>query len=189
MIRSLSASDAKTSITSLSVPIASVIVAFIALLLAIYEGRAQRQHNRLSVRPKLGLSVSTATDSEDAYISLENSGLGPALIKSFRLLVDDKDVREIGLKNWTEVTKVLGLPQGAIYSYVGKGGVFPAGEKVKIVSVSFREKENPKERIKQIRDAFRRLGFHIKYSSFYNEPFEVRVNGKTAFGKDRFMGK
>ena len=72
-------------------------MALISLSVAIWDGIETRNHNRLSVRPFLSFSNSTTSSSttndqnititkSKSTISVINKGLGPASIKSFKII-------------------------------------------------------------------------------------------------------
>jgi hypothetical protein len=73
----------------------SVVISICALLLTMYQAWATRKHNRLSVQPRLTTHLRIERDAAEEGITrviatLSNSGLGPAIIKSFEMLVNDK---------------------------------------------------------------------------------------------------
>ena len=78
------------------------------------------------------------------------------------------------------MTKYLGLDFPVKYSSIKKGNVIPAGVEISIISLTI--KEYTPEKTKQIRNAFRKLSFHIGYYSFYREHFEVSADGKETYG-------
>lgn len=74
-------------------PIASFFVSLLALFVASYSVWATRRHNRLSVQPRFTTFTSSADQDVASGIAhyklvLRNSGLGPAFIKQFELLID-----------------------------------------------------------------------------------------------------
>ncbi len=73
----------------------SVVISICALLLTMYQAWATRKHNRLSVQPRLSTQSQIERDVTEERIirviaTLSNSGLGPAIIKSFEILVNGK---------------------------------------------------------------------------------------------------
>lgn len=73
----------------------SVVISICALLLTMYQAWVTRKHNRLSVQPRLTTHLRIERDAAEERITrviatLSNSGLGPAIIKSFEMLVNDK---------------------------------------------------------------------------------------------------
>src|SRR5688572_25654309 len=71
-----------------------LVIAVVAIVLAAWEGLENRRHNRLSVQPRLGGEYSSGRQGDSQYvrIAVENTGLGPAVIKSFRMYLDGKEV-------------------------------------------------------------------------------------------------
>ena len=88
----------------ISVPIRLVILFRVACTTGAswYFGQQSERHDRLSVRPDLTLSFDY--DETGAGFHMANKGLGPAVIGSFQLLVDQKIQR-----TWEEAVKALGL--------------------------------------------------------------------------------
>ena len=66
--------------------ICGVVIAVGSLGLSTYVALATRKHDRLSVQPLLGLTI-TFPVGATAGLSLTNSGLGPARIISSQLVV------------------------------------------------------------------------------------------------------
>jgi hypothetical protein len=89
-------------------PITTKVAVVIALLLACstgvswYFGQKTLQHSSLSVRPDV--TISFDYDETGAGFHMSNKGLGPAVIGSFQLFVDQKIQR-----TWEEAGKALGL--------------------------------------------------------------------------------
>jgi hypothetical protein len=63
---------------------AAVLVAVAALFVTIWDGIQTRQHNRLTVMPKLSLNLDleSASNRLRATLTLTNNGLGPALFEA-----------------------------------------------------------------------------------------------------------
>ena len=66
------------------IAVCGVVIAVASLGVSAYVAWATRKHNRLSVRPLLGLTT-TFTVGATAGLRLRNSGLGPARITSSQL--------------------------------------------------------------------------------------------------------
>lgn len=73
------------------------IVAICALGLTLYQAYLFRQHNRLTVRPHLvSFSCRNKRPGQRVLVySLLNNGVGPAFIKSFRILLDGQLVTDL----------------------------------------------------------------------------------------------
>jgi hypothetical protein len=83
------------------IAICGVIIAVASLGLSAYVARATRNHNRLSVRPLLGLTA-TFPERGTAGLRLTNSGLGPARVISSQLTYDGKQFGEFNKANVDE---------------------------------------------------------------------------------------
>lgn len=73
----------------------SVVISICAFFLTMYQARATWKHNRLTVHPRLTTFTNIEHNLENPAITivtvlLMNNGLGPAIIKSFELLLDGK---------------------------------------------------------------------------------------------------
>jgi hypothetical protein len=83
------------------IAICGVIIAVASLGLSAYVARATRRHNRLSVRPLLGLTTAFPAGAT-AGLLLTNSGLGPARIVSSQLTYDGTKFGEFNKPNVDE---------------------------------------------------------------------------------------
>jgi hypothetical protein len=83
------------------IAICGVIIAVASLGLSACVARTTRNHNRLSVRPLLGLTASFPVGAT-AGLRLTNSGLGPARIISSQLIYDGKQFGEFNKLNVDE---------------------------------------------------------------------------------------
>ena len=88
------------------IAICGVVIAVASLGVAAYVARATRKHNRLSVRPLLGLTT-TFPAGATAGIRLTNSGLGPARIISSQLTFDGEQFGEFNKPNVDEFRRRL----------------------------------------------------------------------------------
>ena len=84
------------------VAIVSVLLVACSTVGSWYFSQRTEEHNRLSVKPDLAISFDD--DETGAGFHMSNKGLGPAVIGSFQLFVDQKAQR-----TWEEAVKALGL--------------------------------------------------------------------------------
>ena len=70
----------------------ALFVAILVLLLTVWEGYETRQHNRISVVPKLDVDINVQSRSNNKSISyyVESTGLGPVKIVDFMILYHHK---------------------------------------------------------------------------------------------------
>src|ERR1041384_509525 len=80
----------------------AIFVSFVALGLAMHTAYLDRQYRRLSVQPMVEAVWYQTADG--AGWKVANWGLGPGVIRWFRVSVDGK-----AMKNWREVYDALGF--------------------------------------------------------------------------------
>src|ERR1700757_1118293 len=82
------------------IAVAALIVSISAVVVGLYEASLQRHHDRAEVWPHVEIQVFTKTTG--AEILLENTGIGPAIIQSVAVMVDNHPQR-----NWSAVLHTL----------------------------------------------------------------------------------
>jgi hypothetical protein len=111
------------------IAIAALIVSVSAMVVGIYEAALQRAHDRAEVWPHVELD--TFTNPQGATVTLDNGGLGPAIIKSVVVTVDGKRHRD-----WPDVLQALLGAVPAAYSYrTVVDHALRAGEQVTILAL------------------------------------------------------
>jgi hypothetical protein len=145
------------------VALAALVVSVSAVVVGIYEAALQRRHDRAEVWPHL--EITTYTMPKGATLSVENTGIGPALIKAIVVTVDGKRAH-----NWDEVlTTLLGHPPAAPFSNstIAESALRP-GEKTTLLGV-------PNEDIPPgFWKAVGRVGLILCYSSVFDESWMLR---------------
>ena len=84
------------------ISIVSAAIALIALGTSLWNAHVTREHNKLSVIPNL--IVHHDINSERLTFTLENNGIGPAIIKNFSLVAGEK---EFNCENGNSYDKAL----------------------------------------------------------------------------------
>lgn len=114
----------------------AVFIAVTSLAITLYEATATREHDRMSVWPRLSQLSSDSAGMYDRTIT--NVGLGPALVKSFEVRLDNR-----GRTTWTPVVAaLLGGPTHQVtwfFSTVGPGTVLLPGRTIHILTIVARE--------------------------------------------------
>src|SRR5437016_619492 len=82
------------------IAVAALIVSVSAVAVGLYEAQLQRAHDRAEVWPHV--EISTYTTPQGASLFVENTGIGPAIIKSIVVTVDGQP-----RKNWPDVMHAL----------------------------------------------------------------------------------
>lgn len=153
--------------------VATVIIAVAAFCVAIWQGCEARRHNRLSVQPKLAFSYEFTPTEENQYFGLYicNKGIGPAIIKSFKIYVDNKLMEDKVYGGWDEALSLLGINKDWIkVKKLGTTGALSQGEKCVLIGVAT-ENQTP-ERNEALHQALGRIDIRIKYESFYGDSAE-----------------
>jgi hypothetical protein len=79
---------------------AALVVSISAVVVGLYEAALQRRHDRAEVWPRV--EISTFILAQGAVVRLENTGIGPAVIKSISVSVDGKPQR-----TWDDALRTL----------------------------------------------------------------------------------
>jgi len=80
---------------------AAMLIGICALGVSVYEVRLMRTQARAEVWPMV--EVSSSFDRDSYAVSVENKGIGPALIRDVQITVDDDTI-----KDWAEFYRELG---------------------------------------------------------------------------------
>ena len=119
------ATDRLERILSITVGIAAIV----AVVVSLYQASLARQQLRASAWPYLA-QTNSFTPGNPYLRTVSNDGVGPARIKSFRVLVDGKPV-----PTWNAaVTALTGEGEPAlVYSSLGRGSVLPPAAKAVVL--------------------------------------------------------
>ena len=82
------------------IAIAALIVSVTAVVVGLYEASLQRAHDRAEVWPHL--EVSTWVNDSSVEVRLDNTGLGPAIVRQMAVTVDGRPQR-----NWDDALHLL----------------------------------------------------------------------------------
>ncbi len=145
--------------------LSSLLVALLALYIAIRNARVQREHQRLSVKPKLICWRIFRGPSHKLYgFKLINNGLGPAEITSIQLYLDGSII-DSDHNAWSTVIKNVGLNSSNWNIWRPSPGVFiRSGEELWLFHTESLDR-SANETIRSLS----RLRIKIGYKSMYNE--------------------
>ena len=142
---------------------AAAVGAICAVAIAVYQAALAREQQRASAWPFLYQSNSYLTGQ--AYTrQIENQGVGPARVRSFRVLVDGKPAHD-----WNAVVRALiNQPDsGLVYSSFSRRSVIPAGATRVLLTIP------PGNQARAFWQAAQtRLATVVCYCSVYNECWE-----------------
>ncbi|MEW8355840.1 MAG: hypothetical protein AB2665_18715 [Candidatus Thiodiazotropha sp.] len=137
----------------------SIIAAVSALVLTLNQISATRNHNYLSVKPFLRFGWS-AGESDDG-IWIKNVGLGPAIITSFHII---KDGKELTTKNIEDQLYELGFESRM--TVIDPKAIMQKSEKYWIVRS--KDKIDCGNDQEKFWNCLEGVKFKINYESFYN---------------------
>lgn len=155
--------------------ISAVLIGLVAVLVSAYTAVIQRQQVRAEVWPRLQLY--NAGRAGEFHIA--NKGVGPAIVRSVRVEVDGKPVR-----NWAQVLERLRL-QDPDHGYSSLAGlVLSAGEDMMYLKPSTRE------RFVELRQhAGKRLRIKLCYCSALNECWTTQTWGESLEDAQRVVAQ
>jgi len=149
----------------------AAIVASAALIVTFWQLSVVRKHNQLSVRPFLAFwSWHDGTDNTYS-LYLQNNGIGPAIITSFSVYVDNKRILASG-------TKALEIAAMCLFhnprvlverAYVSKGYSMAANEKRRLIKLNLNA-VIPRLSMAALEVARNRVRIVIEYNSIYETP-------------------
>ena len=161
--------------------ISAISISFITLIIFIYQTNLMSRQNYLSILPYLSISTSDDAANNAFSITLDNYGVGPAIIESTTLsyLGDKEDLSDYE-NAFFEYLKakapILDSIKAISYSTLEKGVAIPAGEKHTILSIYNSEKDYTL--YKQVLEELIKNGlyFEIKYKSIQDEHWKINNN-------------
>lgn len=152
----------------------AAIVALFAMLATFWQVKIARDHNKLSVMPHLDAAF-YAFPNEPFRITLFNNGLGPAIVRSFHLSVDDTEYSHVHPVPSDDLRKILEKSGHNLnLTIVGYGTPIRADAEITVV-----QSLAPPESAQQftVFKAFgRRLGLRVVYASLYGDEREMRIS-------------
>lgn len=160
----------------------TILIAFMALGLAIYEGLANRKHNRLSVIPRLVIGFRLTMKDEDPLIVLKNNGAGLAELDS---MIAEVNGMKYDLLNANELKKMVrenfpSLKDKANWSVFSKGMFFPPNEPEPYEIARMKLDDASEETTQAFDNMQRSLKLTLKYYSIYKELTEDTFSVKSS---------
>jgi hypothetical protein len=145
----------------------SVVISFLAIILAFITGIQNHLHNRMSVRPRLKIRYHLRGSRGKYGISVKNEGLGPALIRHFEIKKGTQLMKDIGDNGWRQVKSIFGLADMKPgYETIAPEGLIASGATVWLFSTEVNE-----DYIERLEELFASIDIKINYESMYAERF------------------
>lgn len=117
--------------------VASVVIAAVALGFTAWQMRLQRSHNQKMSLPYLSGWTHHGHDPELCVYTLENVGLGPAMVTAIRLEVDEQQIEGEGSDLIENAADLLldGVSSERGWAMFTVGEMLPVGRKYEVLSV------------------------------------------------------
>ena len=169
--------DAVEPVLTLGLSVSSLVIASRALSESARNGQAQREHNRLSVKPAVHSWIHTLSDKNMIILEIRNNGVGPAIIDRL-CLVDMEMATEFPIDQQglsTLIQSRLGVAQPYAIPRVKSIGpqyTLPANESLELFQVEICPDEQQTIHYYAAR-LRKKLSFFISYRSIYDEQFEA----------------
>jgi len=161
----------------LMVSLASLVIAICAICVSVWQGIQTRKHNQISVTPHLTTWVETEAKKNKYTIELMNNGIGPAVIDSFSLCVDGKEIKSESSKKIGLALKIL-FPNNdykEYHSWFGNKYVMAKDEKRSLLDIIFLGPNAPSS--EKVLKNIERSSLKIIYRSMYDKFFVLETKG------------
>ncbi len=166
---------------------ASNSIALLSLLVAVFVWRQSRADAKLAketavMNVKPYLSIATYRDPPKFTMTLENNGLGPAIINSFKVYFDGNKLIDDEIYNSVDIAASklqLKIASRSCEAF-GSGYVFKASDKVDFFEITLNANNTPTP--EHIKTELNRVDIVIEYSDIYGNPQELYdTRGKPRF--------
>ena len=154
----------------LIIGISSVIIALCALAFTILQSNQAQRYHKLSFKPHLTSWIHQHSGNVYTF-EVVNHGLGPALIESFTLKIDNITMTGEGIEPIEKGLKIL-FPDTnyhADYAFMAKNYSMAAKERCPIVNIHFIDLKAPSKDV--IDHKFNKAELTIEYKSVYEEKY------------------
>lgn len=159
---------------SLITTIATVIIALCALFLSYWQFRALSRHNKLSIKPLITFEVYSAETENGFGIYIRNSGIGPAIVKNFKIVVDSTEIIAERPELWKKAAVKLSIDYNTLKFFtLYNNFTIPAGKRFPMLTTDSNIKLDLK---KLFVEALPRVNIIVYYNSIYNETFVGRMD-------------
>ncbi len=164
--------------------IATVVIALAALVLSLWQFRASRIHNKLSVRPLLVFDASYDPTVRGFGLRVSNKGVGPAVMLDFRVLADGKDETASAPHPWADALRKVDLNYTFVQHFsLGLDTAISPQETVPLITAD--QDQISGDIVHHMKNRLPRIGIVISYKSVYGEHFTVRHEGNPELLSDK----
>lgn len=155
------------------IALCALIVSVCAFSLTIYQGYLNREHQKISVKPKLDIDIHSYKNNGQLTFDVTNKGLGPAFVTKFSVYVDGKKINSNTFDLWRDVVNALNIKDWVYEMYV------PTSNSILIQGVSnilWKLSTKPDE--VNIEELIHRIKIVINYKSIYGEEDVAFIDGR-----------
>ena len=151
--------------------LAALGISALALAVGAYQTRLMQTQARASVWPYLsiGFSYFDSGDQPGFEIHIKNNGVGPAIVRSVRVTLDDKPIH-----SWNEIFPIIMGHGTAHASLTGlQGIIIPPSTNRETDVVAIRT--NEKDQAEKLYGALGRFKIDICYCSIYEDCWQAHL--------------
>jgi hypothetical protein len=154
------------------IALVAAVISLCALFLTCYQAYATRKHNRLSLSARLTTLVEVNRDTASFYSNIENTGVGPAVIKAYGVSIDG--VKSLNKHiNWVKALDSMGLPGDVKGMNLSPGEFIQPGKVYPLLSF---ESADPEFDCQTLLAAMRKIEIQIKYESVYGDKGDANLD-------------
>ena len=155
-------------------PISTVTIAVASLALALWQGYAYIQHNRLSVTPHLELKPMFNADDPYYGISLVNNGIGPAVLTNIQICIaefrgDKRVYKQVSTYDAIDALRAIGYTGSLARNHLAEGGFIAVGSTTRLFYLLEEAMVDHKEFSKYLS----LIRIHIEYESLHGDSFQT----------------
>jgi hypothetical protein len=157
--------DQLLKLLDIAAKLAAVIISLCAFVISFVTLRRQVERDRRTIVPFLCLTYINEHDKHFEWV-IENGGLGPAKIDSFRVFINGEE--KTPSTDGVIFRDALNMPDMTVTEHCWFAGrdALPAGAKQTLLKIHFNKGELAKGK------SLGEFGWKIQYSSFAGEPFD-----------------
>lgn len=152
--------------------VTALLVAIVALFVSWWQLTVTKEHNRLSVRPKIVVTPYLEGDGGRNGVYVSNPGLGPAIIKSMKVTIGQSTFEGVGANLWPQILKTLDINSLCFAKgWPNNDAVVKSGEELLLLGTTKADvKLCSLEALKLLNK--REMTITVTYESMYGERFQ-----------------
>ena len=160
--------------------IATTVIAVISLFVSVFQMREARRFDTVSMTPRIEFTRHFETGAEFFGVTINNTGLGPCIVRKLEVLVDDQPFDLSTTIGWKDAVKAAGIGnRGMTYHSFEDGDILRAGVESPLVGAAY-DKLTAENR-DLLKQAVARMTLHITFESMYGERFDRKTQFKGTF--------